>query len=123
MSSDGKIIPTPAEEGSRRVSHSERSKSGRSLRNIPAPSLEEEISPFKPSGFTSSVYTVNNPPKDWCDIGLLLPHEAIRMEMAAMNASVVALKEDYDDAKDDWRVLYFSQWYIDIFSHVIHRWG
>jgi hypothetical protein len=142
MSSDGKIIPTPAEEGSRRVSHSERSKRGRSLRNIPAPSLgkgnsgyslrnisiltnivKEETSPFKLSGFTSSVYTVNNPPKDWCDIGLLLPHEAIRMEMAAMNASVAALKEDYDDAKDDWRVLYFSQWYIDIFSHVIHRWG
>ena len=93
------------------------------LFEIPASSLEEETSPFKPSGFTSSVYTVNNPPKDWCDIGLLLPHEAIRMEMAAMNASVLALKEDYDDAKDDWHVLYFSQWYIDIFSHIKHRWG
>ncbi|KAL3768366.1 hypothetical protein ACHAW5_005204 [Stephanodiscus triporus] len=81
---------------------------------------KEETSPFKPEGLTSSVYNVENPPKDWCDVGLLLPHEAIRMEMAAMKASVEALKEDYDDAKDDWRVLYFSQWYIDIFSHVVH---
>ncbi len=107
MSSDEKITSTPTEEGSKRVSFSERSKSGRSVRNIPAPLLEkgnsgyslrnipiltniekEESSPFKPSGLTSSVYSVKNPPKDWCDIGLLLPHEAIRMMMAAMNASV-----------------------------------
>jgi hypothetical protein len=30
---------------------------------------------------------------------------------------------NYDDAKDNWRVLYFSQWYIDIFFHVIKGGG
>jgi len=78
-----------------------------------------ENSRFKPEGLTSSVYNSKNPPKDWCDVSLLMPHEAIRMEMAAMNASVAALKENYDDAKDGWRILYFSQWYLDIFATVI----
>lgn len=82
---------------------------------------DTENSHFKPEGLTSSVYNTKNPPKDWCDVSLLMPHEAIRMEMAAMNASVAALKECYDDAKDGWRVLHFSQWYLDIFVTVIRE--
>ena len=82
---------------------------------------EIESSGFKPEGLTSSVYNMKNPPKDWCDVSLLMPHEAIRMEMMAMKASVAALHEYYDDAKDGWRVLYFSQWYLDVFASLIRE--
>ena len=79
-----------------------------------------EGSPFVPQGLTSEVYGVDNPPKDWADIGLLIPHEAIRHEMTAMVASAKALKAD-GDASEAWRVLYFAEWYVDIFAPVIHR--
>jgi hypothetical protein len=86
-----------------------------------SPDKVNENSHFKPEGLKSSVYNTKNPPKDWCDVGMLVPHEVICMEMAAMNASVAALKEDCNDVKDDWRILYFSQWYLDIFSKVIQE--
>ena len=76
-------------------------------------------SPFIPSGLTSDVYGENNPPKDWCDIGLLIPHEAIRREMTAMVKSVNALDEKSLD--DSWRILYFCEWFIDVFAITIHR--
>jgi hypothetical protein len=82
-----------------------------------------ESSPLKPEGLTPSVYNMKNPPKDWCDVSLLIPHEAIRMEMEvmAMKASVAALHEYYDETKDGWRLLYFSQCYLDVFATVIRE--
>ena len=74
--------------------------------------------PFIPSGLTYHVYNENNPPKDWCDVGLLIPHEAIRREMTAMVKSVNALDEK---SQDDWRILYFCEWFIDVFAITIHR--
>jgi len=84
------------------------------------PIQDSSSSPFIPDGLTSSVYGTDNPPEDWCDVGLLIPHEALRREMAAMVDSVSALKKDYDDSVDDWRILYFAEWYVDIFSEVVH---
>ena len=77
---------------------------------------EDTESPFKAEGITSEVYSESNPPKDWCDVGLLIPHEAIRREIAGMVKSVKALKAD----SEDWKILYFSEWYVDVFAVVIH---
>jgi len=107
----------------RRRSHGYSLASMPSMRGL---SIKEEVeqpetkSPFKPEGLTSSVYNTSNPPMGWYDVGLLIPHEAIRGECEAMKKSVLAMKEDYNEAKDWWRVLYFAQWYIEVFSIVIH---
>ena len=43
---------------------------------------------------TSSLYGPDSPPKDWADISFLVPHEAIRREMAAMSKSITKLNDD-----------------------------
>jgi hypothetical protein len=69
-----------------------------------------------PAGLTSDVFGAENPLQDWCDISLLIPHEALRREMSAMERSVEALKEDYDF----WRSLYFAEWFVDFMAPIIH---
>jgi hemerythrin-like domain-containing protein len=73
-----------------------------------------------PADLTSDVFGAENPPKDWCDISLLIPHEALRREMSAMERSIEALKADYDDEKDYWRSLYFAEWFVDFMAPIIH---
>lgn len=100
---------------------SKRRSSGYSLAQIESlrNTVDSSSSPFIPKGLTSSVYNEMNPPKDWCDVGLLIPHEAIRRELAAMVENVAAMDKDYDDGTDFWRVLYFAEWFADVFFPAI----
>lgn len=68
-----------------------------------------------PEKLTSTAFSVSNPPKDWCDAGLLIPHESIRHEMKAMQVSVEAM-----DTKEAWRLVYFAEWFLDCFYPCIH---
>ena len=69
---------------------------------------QEQPSLFKPNELALLVYNIKSPPKNWCNIRLLLLHEAIQMEMEAMHVRSMALKEGRDDSEDSWHVLYFS---------------
>ena len=73
-------------------------------------------SPFLPEGILSPVFGPENPPKDWCDVAFLVPHEALRHEMRAMIVSVNSLQDDCDQ----WKVNFFARWYIEFFSPLIH---
>jgi len=85
------------------------------------------------SGLTSEVYNKSNPPTDWADLSLLIPHEPLREGLSAMEESVQALLnrtsaaaakgDECDDAKNEdcsWRVVYFCEWVLDAFSPMIH---
>ncbi len=49
---------------------------------------------------------------------MLVPHEALRLEMAAMERSVNSLEPD---AKEEgWKVVNYSQWYINMFYAFVH---
>ena len=65
-----------------------------------------------PERLTSSVFGKDNPPKDWADISLLVPHETIRREEQSMLASIDKLLE-LSNAKSvkSWQLLYFCEWY------------
>lgn len=66
---------------------------------------------------TSTVYGPRNPPKDWADISLLVPHECIRREERAMLRSVEALqKRTSAESKRvlSWQILYFCEWFIQM---------
>lgn len=67
---------------------------------------------------TSSVYGVDNPPIDWADISLLVPHEAIRREMTRMCLSINKLNESRGEA---WQVVYFCEWFTDQFAAMVHE--
>lgn len=71
---------------------------------------------------TSSVYGKENPPKDWADISLLVPHECIRREEKAMLASVDMLRDlvQTKSAKS-WQALYFCQWFTEVFVAFVHE--
>jgi len=72
-------------------------------------------------GITSDYFTKENPPKDWADVSFLIPHEAIRREMHAMVKSVEALNPSGYSESEAWRVLYFSEWYVDTFMVMVHE--
>ena len=72
-----------------------------------------------PDKLTSAVYGVENPPRDWADCSLLIPHEMLRHEMKAMMASVEAL-EEYSSQADAWKALYFAEWYVESFYPLVH---
>jgi hypothetical protein len=65
---------------------------------------------------TSELYGPNSPPKDWADISFLVPHEALRREMAAMNKSVTKLNEG---GFEPWQALFFSEWFVDHFAPAV----
>lgn len=81
---------------------------------------EDTKAPVVVSMVTSEVYSEDDPPRDWADIGLLVPHEAIRREMAAMENSVASLPAELSKASS-WKGLYFSQWYVDYFYQSVHN--
>jgi hypothetical protein len=65
-----------------------------------------------PDKLTSSVFGKDNPPKDWADISLLVPHETIRREEQAMLTSIDKLLElSKSKSVKSWQVLYFCEWY------------
>eukprot|EP00339_Tiarina_fusa_P021224 CAMPEP_0117076858 /NCGR_PEP_ID=MMETSP0472-20121206/54177_1 /TAXON_ID=693140 ORGANISM="Tiarina fusus, Strain LIS" /NCGR_SAMPLE_ID=MMETSP0472 /ASSEMBLY_ACC=CAM_ASM_000603 /LENGTH=48 /DNA_ID= /DNA_START= /DNA_END= /DNA_ORIENTATION= len=39
---------------------------------------------FYPDKLTSQIFNTENPPKDWADVGLLIPHEPIRHQQQYM---------------------------------------
>jgi len=72
------------------------------------------------SEWTSEAFSKQVPPKDWCDAGLLVPHEALRHEMLLMEKSAGLLVAADDPAQDGWRSVNFSNWYTGIFHPLIH---
>ena len=81
---------------------------------------EAPVSLFVPSKLTSEVFTEENPPTDWADAGLLIPHEAIRRQMTMMAQSVNAMPDSPDD-KEAWKLTLFSKWYVDYFYECVHE--
>ena len=84
-----------------------------------APSASPSIS-FSPSltalsipeKLNSDFFNEDNPPVDWADTSLLIPHEAIRHQMKMMVQSVQAIPDDLEN-NEAWKVTLFSKWYID----------
>ena len=92
---------------------------------------------------TSSVYGVHNPPQDWADVGLLIPHEAIRRELTAMRASIDKLadaaaanvksnggrKHEQQQQQQEqpltgfegWKAVYFCEWFAGPLTDLIHE--
>jgi len=75
---------------------------------------------FVPSKLTSEVFNEANPPVDWADAGLLIPHEAIRRQMTMMIQSVNAMSDSPED-KEAWKLTLFSKWYIEYFYESVHE--
>ncbi|KAK1736421.1 hypothetical protein QTG54_013021 [Skeletonema marinoi] len=75
---------------------------------------------FVPSKLTSEVFSTENPPLDWADAGLLIPHEAIRRQMAMMLQSVNAMSDSPED-KEAWKLTLFSKWYIEYLYESVHE--
>ncbi|CAJ1945200.1 unnamed protein product [Cylindrotheca closterium] len=77
---------------------------------------------FKLDKLTSDVFGPENPPKDWADASLLVPHEALRMEMNCMIQSVDKLSElTKSNTMQSWQVVYFCEWYLDVFAPFCHE--
>ncbi|KAL3927800.1 MAG: hypothetical protein SGBAC_012925, partial [Bacillariaceae sp.] len=77
---------------------------------------------FKLDKLTSDVFGPENPPKDWADASLLVPHEALRMEMNCMIKSVDKLSElAKQTTMQEWQVVYFCEWYLDVFAPFCHE--
>jgi hemerythrin-like domain-containing protein len=76
---------------------------------------------FVISKVTSEVFNEENPPMDWADAGLLIPHEAIRRQMKMMVQSVNAMPDDSPPEGEAWKITLFSQWFIDYFYESVHE--
>ena len=66
------------------------------------------------ANLTSVVFNEENPPLDWADLCLLIPHEAIRCQMAMMAQSAAALPDD-PSKNEQWKATLFAKWYIEYF--------
>mmetsp|Transcript_1047 Transcript_1047/g.1822 ORF Transcript_1047/g.1822 Transcript_1047/m.1822 type:complete len:317 (-) Transcript_1047:150-1100(-) len=75
-------------------------------------SVRIDKSPTNVDKLYSQVFNSENPPMDWADIGLLIPHEAICHEMTMMVQSANALPDSPSD-NEYWKAILFSKWYID----------
>jgi hypothetical protein len=84
--------------------------------SIPGPTTtnEEQRLPIIATKLTSDVFNEANPPTDWADMSLLVPHEAIRRQMTMMVRSVAAMPTD-PSVNELWKVYLFAKWYIDYF--------
>jgi len=81
--------------------------------------MTDKVPPVVAEKLTSGVFNAENPPKDWCDVSLLLPHEGVRYELYAMRDAVAAMKVDTPDS-EGWRLANFATWYVDVFYNAIH---
>ncbi|KAL7524257.1 hypothetical protein ACHAXR_001858, partial [Thalassiosira sp. AJA248-18] len=70
--------------------------------------------PANVTKLTSEVFNANFPPKDWADMGLLIPHEAIRRQMSMMVQSANAMP-DSPANNELWKATLFAKWYCDYF--------
>jgi len=83
---------------------------------------EDYSKQFNLDKLTSDVFGPENPPRDWADASLLVPHEALRMEMNCMIKSVDKLSElSKSNAMQSWQVVYFCEWYLDVFAPFCHE--
>lgn len=73
-----------------------------------------------PEKLNSDFFNEDNPPVDWADTSLLIPHEAIRHQMKMMVQSVQAIPDDLEN-NEAWKVTLFSKWYIDYFYESVHE--
>jgi hemerythrin-like domain-containing protein len=72
---------------------------------------------FKLDKLTSDVFGPENPPKDWADASLLVPHESLRREMQHMMDSSDKLVELAKfNSMQPWQAIYFCEWYLDVFQ-------
>jgi hemerythrin-like domain-containing protein len=79
------------------------------------------VQQFVLENLTSEVFGKDNPPKDWADVGLLVPHECIRREMQHMLKSVDQLSRRLEtNTIQAWQAVYFCEWYVDIFEPFIN---
>lgn len=69
---------------------------------------------------TSEVFNAGFPPMDWADMGLLIPHEAIRRQLTMMVQSVNALPDSPAD-NELWKATLFAKWYCEFFFVSIHE--
>lgn len=82
-----------------------------------------------PSKLTSTVFGEDNPPQDWADLSLLIPHEALRHELLVLQKNVEALtmtslsnKNYLCDSKDSsWRFTFFAEYVCDYFYEFVHE--
>lgn len=81
---------------------------------VPTTTNEEPRLPIIATKLTSDVFNEANPPTDWADMSLLVPHEAIRRQMTMMVRSVAAMPTD-PLVNELWKVYLFAKWYIDYF--------
>ena len=71
---------------------------------------------------TSDVFGVTNPPKDWADVSLLVPHETLRREMEFMVNGINKLNERiHDETLQDWQAVWFCEWIIDYFEPFVRE--
>lgn len=85
------------------------------------PSPEEFASLFNLDRVTSPVISVKHPPKDWADVVMLVPHEAVRRECAAMAKSTDKLAANVAaDEYQDWQGVLLAEWFVNHFYPVIH---
>lgn len=83
-------------------------------------SNDEYSKRFKLDKLTSDVFGPENPPKDWADASLLVPHENIRREMQRMTDSADKLVElSKLKSMQSWQAVYFCEWYLDCFQPAV----
>ena len=77
---------------------------------------------FQLKNITSEIFGVDNPPLDWADVSLLVPHELLRREMQHLSKSVDKLAENAANGTiQPWQAVYFSDWYLDYFEPFVHE--
>ncbi|KAL7543032.1 hypothetical protein ACHAWF_007311, partial [Thalassiosira exigua] len=76
--------------------------------------------PANVTKLTSDVFGPTNPPKDWADLGLLIPHEGIRRQMTMMVQSASALPDDLSP-NEAWKAELFAKWYVEYFYESVHE--
>eukprot|EP00563_Minutocellus_polymorphus_P018128 CAMPEP_0197726070 /NCGR_PEP_ID=MMETSP1434-20131217/13382_1 /TAXON_ID=265543 /ORGANISM="Minutocellus polymorphus, Strain CCMP3303" /LENGTH=300 /DNA_ID=CAMNT_0043311883 /DNA_START=31 /DNA_END=933 /DNA_ORIENTATION=+ len=91
--------------------------------NLSGIDFKKSGSPAIADKLTSDVFSDDFPPMDWADVGLLIPHEAIRRQMTAMAESVAALPDAATDDSDQtaWKATLFAEWYCDYFFDTVEE--
>jgi len=80
--------------------------------------MYSSFSPFHASESTQILSKVITAPKDWCDEGLLIPHEAVRQDLFDADEALQSLKNDETAA---WKLANFYTWYREYHYPNIHH--
>jgi hemerythrin-like domain-containing protein len=77
-----------------------------------------------PSKLTSAVFGEDNPPQDWADLSLLIPHEALRHQLIALQKNVEALttnESNIHNSKESWRFTFLAEYVCDYLYENVHE--